>query len=168
MQADVNDAATLTAEGTRLRERIWSRFPVTGRDYARLLSLLDIDASTTISTAAVTLGARSKLLINPGFVAKHCVTDDDLVMLVMHELMHVALGHTRLFDRVTPAHNWAFDCVINAQLCRLHPSPERTALFRRLYPADSAPLALLRPPERWRTRYERWLPGAAGQVHRAL
>ena len=76
---------------------------------------------TTVPTAAVTLGGRSRLLLNPQFVAENCPADHDLVMLVLHELHHVALGHTRLFARLTPAENWAFDCVINAQLCRLYP-----------------------------------------------
>ena len=58
--------------------------------------------------------------------------------------------------------------MINAQLCRLYPEPHHTALFRRCFRADSSPEALLRPPEGWRTAQERWLPGHAGEVHRAL
>lgn len=156
------------SDGAALRERIWSSFPVTARPYANLLGLLDIEASDEIPTAAVTIGSRSRLLINPAFAAEKCRSDEELVMLVLHELMHVALGHTRLFDRATPAKNWAFDCVINAQLCRLYPGPAHTALFRRCYSADSFPSALLRPPAGWRSANERWLPGPAGEVHRAL
>ncbi len=134
----------LTSE--RLRERVFDAFPVTQPAFRRLLALLDVEASETVPTAAVTLGARSRLLINPAFVAARCETDHDLVMLVLHELFHVALGHTRLFPRLTPAQNWAFDCVINAQLCLTYPQPHWTALFRRCYAADVFPEALLRPP----------------------
>jgi len=64
--------------------------------------------------------------------------------------------------------NWAFDCVINAQLCLTYPQPHWTALFRRCYGADVLPEALLRPPAGWGTDQEQWLPGRAGEVHRAL
>jgi hypothetical protein len=151
-----------------LRERIYGAFPVTEPAFRRLLALLDVEASGTVPTAAVTLGARSRLLLNPDFVAARCATDHDLVMLVLHELYHVALGHTRLFPRVTAVQNWAFDCVINAQLSLMYPQPHGTALFRRCYRADALPEALLRPPEGWRTGRERWLPGRPGEVHRAL
>ena len=155
-------------DSAALAARIYSSFPVAQSAFARLLHLLDIEATDSVPTAAVTLGDRSRLLLNPKFVAENCPADHDLVMLVLHELHHVALGHTRLFPRLTPAQNWAFDCVINAQLCRLYPEPHHTALFRRYYRADAMPQALLRPPEGWRTRQVRWLPGRAGDMHRAL
>jgi hypothetical protein len=151
-----------------LRSRIFDAFPVTQPAFMRLLALLDIEATDAVPTAAVTLGGRSVLQINPQFVQRMCSTDHDLVMLVLHELHHVALGHTRLFPRVTRAQNWAFDCVINAQLARLFPQPHWTRLFRACYRADVFPEALLRPPAGWRTNDERWLPGRAGEVHRAL
>ena len=155
-------------DSAALAARIYSSFPVAQPAFARLLHLLDIEATESVPTAAVTLGGRSRLLLNPRFVADKCAADHDLVMLVLHELHHVALGHTRLFSRLTPAQNWAFDCVINAQLCRLYPEPHHTALFRRCYRADVMPDAMLRPPEGWRTTQERWLPGQPGAVHRAL
>ena len=157
------------AESARLRERIYAAFPVTQPAFLKLLGLLDIEATDRVTTAAVTTGLRSRLQINPAFVAANCPCDIDLTMLVLHELYHVVLGHTRLFPRVTLAQNWAFDAVINAQLCQLFPRAHQTALFRRLYPADRFPLAMLRPPEGWRTEQEHWaLTGAAGHVHRAL
>lgn len=154
--------------GRALSERIWSAFPVSQPAFAKLLSLLDIELTDTVPTAAVTLGYTSRLLINPGFVARHCRSDAELVMLVLHELWHVVLGHTRLYDRLTPAQNWAFDAIINAQLCRLYPDPAHTRLFRELYSATELPWALLRPPEGWPGDDARWLPGRAGEVHRTL
>lgn len=155
-------------DSAALAARIYTSFPVAQPAFSRLLQLLEIEATDSVPTAAVTLGDRSRLLLNPGFVAKKCPADHELVMLVLHELHHVALGHTRLFARLTPAQNWAFDCVINAQLCRLYPEPHHTALFRRCYSAAEFPEALLRPPEGWRTTSEKWLPGRAGEVHKAL
>lgn len=158
----------MTAQARALTERIWSAFPVGQPSFAKLLGLLDIEETDSVPTAAVTLGGNSRLLVNPAFAARHCRTDAALVMLVLHELWHVALGHTRLYERLTPAQNWAFDATINAQLCRLFPDPAHTRLFRDLYPADEMPWALLRPPEGWGTSRERWLPGRAGEVHRTL
>ena len=152
----------------RLTERIWSAFPVSQPSFAKLLGLLDIEVSTSVPTAAVTLGYNSRLLINPDFAARHCQSDAALVMLVLHELWHVVLGHTRLYERLTPAQNWAFDAIINGQLSRLYPDPGHTRLFRELYSATALPWALLRPPEGWRTTDVRWLPGRAGEVHRSL
>ena len=36
-------------------------------------------------------------------------TDEALWTLVLHELHHVLLGHTRLYERISPLHNLAFD-----------------------------------------------------------
>ena len=57
---------------------------------------------------------------------------------VLHELYHVLLGHTRMYERPTLAANWAFDCIINAQLCRLYPDVEYTSFFS----AGAAPKGL--------------------------
>jgi len=154
--------------GPALRDRIWNAFPVTQPAFSKLLSLLEIEVTTDVPTAAVTLGLRSRLRINPEFTAAHCASDQALVMLVLHELYHVVLGHTRLYERSTPILNFAFDAVINAQLCLLHPGPEWTRLFRELYGAQDAPWCLLRPPEGWRTPAESWPPGALGALHRKL
>lgn len=161
-------AASPLPDSHTLTERIWAAFPVTEPAFAKLLGLLDIEVTDAVPTAAVTLGYNSRLLINPGFVARHCPSDAALVMLVLHELWHVALGHTRLYARLTPAQNWAFDAIINAQLCRLYPDPAHTRLFRELYSATELPWALLRPPEGWGTARAQWLPGRAGEVHRTL
>jgi predicted metal-dependent peptidase len=54
-----------------------------------------------------------KLLRNPEFVALHAQTPEKLLMLVMHELHHILLGHTTLFPRMTAEQNFVFDAVIN-------------------------------------------------------
>jgi hypothetical protein len=152
-----------------LAARIWSAFPVTQQAFAKLLGLLEIEATTDVPTACVTFGARSRMRINPQFVASHCRNDAELVMLVLHELHHIVLGHTRLFRRATPLDNFAFDAIINAHLCQLFDDFQGASLFRHTYRADVFPDALLRPPEGWRTSDERWaMAGAALTVHKAL
>jgi len=156
-------------ESAALAARVVACVPPGQPAFLKLLGLLEIAASREVGTACVTLGARSRLLLNPDFVKANCRTEEELRSLVMHELFHVLLGHTRLCRKMTPARNWAFDVLINAQLCQLFPDPADTALFRRLYRADRMPEALLRPPPGWRTAAERWpLEGIAGEIHRAV
>ena len=145
-----------------LPDRVWGCVPVTGQAFAALLSLLDIEASEAIPSACVTTGERSRMLLNPRFVETHCRTDEHLSMLVLHELHHVVLGHTRLYPRVTPAQNWAFDCLINAQLCRLFPHPRYTTFFTQFTDAAVGPGRLLAPPQGW----ERHLPDAIAAQRR--
>jgi len=118
----------------------------------KMLSLMDIEESTSVKTACVPIGGRPKIVINPEYVEEHCDTDEKLYMLIQHELHHVLLGHTRLFKRTTMQHNIAFDAIINAMLCRSKPEPEWTALFRESYAPDEFPECLLRPPNNFPKR----------------
>lgn len=130
-----------------LRARIRDLVPAMDYGLEALLRLVEVEETHAVPTAAVPLGGRPRLLVNPDFVAAHCRTDEALWTLVLHELHHVLLGHTRLYERITPLHNLAFDAVINAMLCRRNPAPAWTALFRQLYRPDVFPELLLRPPE---------------------
>ena len=56
----------IIADSRALRERIFDAFPVTQPAFARLLELLDIEATDAVPTAAVTLGVQSRRIINPG------------------------------------------------------------------------------------------------------
>lgn len=149
-----------------LADRIRQCVPLRHPAFGKLLQLLSIEATDTVATAAVTVGARSRMLINPAFVAQRCRTDAHLSMLVMHELYHVLLGHTRMYQRPTLAANWAFDCVINAQLCRLHPDVEFTSFFSSCA-APEGLWSLIGPPAGWPAA-ARYAPGALGDVHRRL
>jgi hypothetical protein len=121
---------------------------VPARSYAMnaLLSLVRIEVSQRVPTAAVSCERRPVLIINPDFVAKHCRSDEHLFLLVMHELHHVLLGHTRLFPRATPAHNLAFDAVINAMLVSRFPQQAYTSFFTGIYGEQTSALRLLAPP----------------------
>ena len=72
--------------------------------------------------------------------------EEKLFALILHELHHILLGHTRLYKRVTPQHNLAFDAIINAMLSRMNPEPSWTALFREYYKPNVFPFYFLRPP----------------------
>ena len=134
---------------SRLEERLVSCLPAASFEMETLCRLAGIVESREIETAAVECRRRPRLLVNPDFVADYCARDEHLFLLVMHELWHVILAHTRLYPRVTLAHNVAFDAVINAGLARQFPGMEYRGFLERLNPADSFPGCLLRPPEGW-------------------
>src|SRR5512133_1253645 len=105
-----------------LVHRVLNAVPAGSFAMNALLSLLRVEVSREVPTAAVSCERRPVLRINPDFARARCRTDEHLFMLVMHELYHVLLGHTRLFPRATPAHNLAFDAVINSLLALQHPA----------------------------------------------
>ena len=134
---------------TAREERLVSCLPGATFEMETLCRLAGVLESTEIETAAVECRKRPRLLVNPEFVAEYCVRDEHLFLLVMHELWHVILAHTRLYPRLTPAHNIAFDAVINAGLARQFSGLEYRGFLERVNPADRFPGCLLRPPEGW-------------------
>lgn len=132
-----------------LEERILDAFPSGNYGLLALLRLLDIVETDEVETAAVECTELPRLRVNPQFVERHANTPEHLLMLVMHELHHVLLGHTRLFPRVTAVDNLLFDAVINALLCRMFPGAEYTSFFSRYYRDDCYPECLLRPAAGW-------------------
>jgi hypothetical protein len=142
-------SSTLRSESEALASRLVSCLAGATFEMETLVRLAGIEASREIPTAAVTCEGRPRLLINPDFVAKHCAREEHLFLLVMHELWHVILAHTRLYPRATPEQNVAFDAVINAGLCVQFPGVEYRGFFESLNPADEFPACLLRPPPGW-------------------
>jgi hypothetical protein len=144
-----------------MAERILDCFPSGTYALHTLLGLLEIVETTEIETAAVECRSEPRMLVNPEFVERHAATPEKLLMLVMHELHHVLLGHTRLFPRVTAVDNLVFDAVINSLLCRMFPAPEHMRFFTDLYDEKAFPACLLRPPKGWS-------PGAKTHLPRGL
>lgn len=132
-------------ETEALTARLLDVLPPHAFELLTFLSLFRVRLSDETETASVTCGDAPELLLNKAFLEVHCRRDEHLLMLVLHELYHVILGHTRLFPRATPLHNLVFDAVINALLCARFPAPEYTSFFTQLYPPDEMPYALLRP-----------------------
>ena len=144
--------ATEGVMGMGLKERVFECIPAGQYALSGLLRLLDVVETDSVATAAVECHAQPRLLINPAWVARHANTPEKLMMLVMHEVHHVLLGHTRRFERLTPADNFIFDAIINALLCRMFPQGAYTALFRDFYREDRFPDCLLRPATGWDPR----------------
>ncbi len=151
-----------------------------------LLTVSTVEWSNATATACVECVDRPRLLLNPAFVAQWCHTPERLATLVLHEMLHIALGHTRLFPRPTLVHNIAFDAIINRTLlaaiqgARVRHSSvhfgydiERyTDLFTDFYTASKAPEFILRPPPGWPLAPDwtasRRMPAALRAIHRDL
>ncbi len=168
---------TVPRAGAALADRVLDCFPSGAYALSGLLRLMDIVEDGSVPTAAVECRVQPRLRINPGFVAAHAATPERLLMLVMHELHHVLLGHTTLFPTPTPAHNFVFDAVINGVISRMFPAPEYTSLLTGYYDAKSFPKCLLRPPPGWPGRpqiaggiltLEEPLRSRARDIHAAL
>jgi hypothetical protein len=109
-----------------------------------------------------------RLLLNRQFVAEHCRADGDLFLLILHELHHVILGHTRLFKRITPIDNIVFDAVINAMLARSVGRTVGVGLFTQFYDYGQFPARLLRPPPGWPGPFEPALVSLPEREARAI
>jgi hypothetical protein len=173
---------TIKLPASPLTEIILDAFPSGSYALAGLLRLMDIVETDRVPTAAVECRVQPRMLINPVFVQEHAQTPEKLMMLVMHELHHVLLGHTTLFPRNTRVQNFVFDAVINGIVCRMFSRAEYTAFFSDYYSAERFPECLLRPPPRWPAASSKdsinYLPALAGmdkaqssriiEVHAAL
>ncbi len=154
---------TASRDADALVRRVLDAVPARSHALGALLALFRVEASEDVPTACVTCERRPTLRVNPRFVEEHCRTDEHLFLLVMHALHHVLLGHTRLFPRATPAHNVAFDAVINALLCARFPEEAYTSFFTGQYGATKGALRLLAPPGRPPVR-----PARLAALHEAL
>ena len=152
-----------------ISDRILDAFPSGSYALTGLLRLLDIVETDQVKTAAVECRAQPRLLINPQFVDEHAATSEKLLMLTLHELHHVLLGHTTLFPRTDEVQNFVFDAVINGIVCRMFPKAEYTAFFTDYYQADRFPECLLRPPPGWPDTPNQPAPALAllTEAHRA-
>lgn len=137
-----------------LRGRILNVLSAASYQMDQFLSLVDLVLSESTQTAAMEIGPQPILHLNEKFVKKYCRRDEHLMLLVMHELYHLILGHTRLFSRATRAHNIVFDAVINAQLCQQFRDGVYVEFFQKLNPAGQFPGRILRPPKGWPHRLD--------------
>ena len=143
---------------TALSDSILDCFPSGSYALSALLRLMDVVESDQVQTAAVECRIQPRLLINPEFVKHHAETPERLLMLVMHELHHVLLGHTTLFPTVTKVQNFVFDCVINALISRMFPQAEHTSFLTNYYAEDRFPECLMRPTTSWKGGAVKRLP----------
>src|SRR5690606_21424408 len=119
-----------------------------------LLRVSSVGWRGEIGNAYVECLERPRILLNPLFVERWCHTPERLAALVLHELAHVSMGHTRLFPRPSVAQNVACDAVINRELLNVVElgggnAPLLGEFFEDYYSPDESPWFLLRPPPGW-------------------
>lgn len=107
--------------------------------------MFEVVETEEVQTATVTGRAVPVLKINPRFVAEHCPTPQSLAALLMHEALHVVLGHASRGGRTPPLDDVVEDAIINSILCRMRPEPEWTSLFTGLYSEADPVECFLRP-----------------------
>ena len=157
-----------TPEAAAIRERIFNVLPAASYQMEKLFGLFDIEFSEVTQTACVECRATPRLLLNKTFLDEYCQDDGDLFLLILHELYHVILGHTRLFPRVRPIDNIVFDAVINSMLCRTVGRTVGTRLFTRINSYDSLPERLLRPPPGWPDDFQSAIAGLPPEEQRII
>jgi hypothetical protein len=157
-----------TPESAAIRARIFNVIPAASYQMEKLFCLFDIEFSDETETACVECRTTPRLLLNTGFVAEYCKDDGDLFLLILHELYHLILGHTRLFPRITPLDNIVFDAVINSILCRTVGRTVGTNLFTQVNGYDSPSERLLRPPPGWPDRFPASLRGLPPREKRVI
>jgi len=144
-----------------MRARILNVLPAATYQMDRFLQLVDVVVSDRSATACVETGPQPRMHLNAEFVKKYCQRDEHLLMLILHEIYHIILGHSRLFPRLTEAHNIVFDAVINSMLCHQFREPQYFGFFQHLNKWDRFPSRILRPPPGWPTRSHTFPPSAS-------
>lgn len=109
-----------------------------------VLKILGHRFTEEVPTLAVTLTDPPELLINPGFIGKHCKSEAQLKAALFHEFLHVLLGHTIRFKELSEVQNTALDAVINAIIYR-QCGPDYSSLFAEYYADQTGIAKLLRP-----------------------
>ena len=109
-----------------------------------VLSLCSIHFTSDVPTLSVSLGKKSTLSVNLDFIQANCRTVEHVKSLLIHEFLHILLGHTLQLRELTQAVNIALDAVINAIIHRKF-GHTYSSLMSEYYGSQSGLLALLRP-----------------------
>lgn len=109
-----------------------------------VLSICRVDFTGEVETLSVSLGSPSVLRVNLGFLRRHCETEKHVKAVLIHEFLHILLGHTLKFQRMTPALNVALDAVINAIIHRKL-GADYSSMMASYYREAEGMLQLLRP-----------------------
>ena len=109
-----------------------------------VLKILDVQFTDSVPTLAVTRQSKPRMLVNLQFLSDHCQDDYKVKAVIIHEFLHVLLGHTEGTKPMTPARHLALDAVINAIIHRQY-GCEYSSMMSTYY-ADVTDLSkLLRP-----------------------
>lgn len=108
-----------------------------------LLEISTIEFTDAVDTMAVSLKAHPTLYINKSFCNKHLHSEMDVKTVLLHEFLHVILGHTNQYTSSNPLLNIATDAIINAIIHRQY-GYTFSSFFDRFYTQNDIG-QLLRP-----------------------
>ncbi|MCB8933059.1 MAG: hypothetical protein M9921_14465 [Fimbriimonadaceae bacterium] len=128
-----------------------------------VLKILRIRFTEEVPTLAVTLEERPRLLVNLGFLASNCASDEHVKACVVHEFLHVVLGHTERFRHMDTGQNVALDAVINAIIHRTM-GVRYSGFFLKFYGKEKGVFRMLRPANSAERRGRRREPSRFEQV----
>lgn len=128
-------------------EKISDAFPAQSYEISGVMRLLEIAESRAVPTACIQSQLSPRILVNPDFVRKYAPTPERQVALLLHEILHLLLGHQS--KPVTKLDNFIFDAVINSMITRSTASPAYWSLFTSVYSDRRFPECLLRPPSNY-------------------
>lgn len=97
-----------------------------------LFEITHIEFTEKVQTMAVSLKNKPTLFINASFCNNHLETENDVKSVLLHEFLHVILGHTAKYKLNTPLLNIATDAIINAIIHR-HYGNAYSNFFNRFY-----------------------------------
>ncbi|OLY90722.1 Predicted metal-dependent peptidase [Cnuella takakiae] len=120
-----------------------------------LFRITDILFTEAVPTLAVSLSAKPVLQINLAFLCQHAQTEAEVKAVLLHEFLHVLLGHTEKFSYNTPLLNIALDAIINAIIHRTC-GPQWSGFFARLYPWKGMSKLLRPAPDEFLWSREYW------------
>ncbi len=109
-----------------------------------VLKILNVEYTNSVPTLAVTCEDKPKLLVNLGFISKHCKRESHVKAVLCHEFLHVLLRHTEQRKQLTHARHLAFDAVINAIIHREH-GEAYSSMMSKYYADVKGLQKLLRP-----------------------
>ena len=109
-----------------------------------LLKILTLEASTEIPSAAVTRTEHPRLLVNLSFINAHCQSDDEVKAVLLHECLHVLLGHCIEDKALTYQRHIALDALINSLIHR-QLGPRYSGFMSRFYRDAPGIACWLRP-----------------------
>jgi len=129
-------------------EELFDAFPARSYEISGLMRLIDIVEDERIPTAQIESRDAPRIRVNPQFLERYAPTPERRVALILHELLHLLLGHQ--LKPLTLLENFVFDAVINAMITRMTESPAYWSLFTAFYRSNRFPECLLRPPTGYR------------------
>lgn len=136
-----------TESQKQIISRIYSVVPKNTIWMDELLKINSISFSDKIRGARIYVEEK-RMTLNENFINEYCQSDEHLLMLILHELYHIIMGHKLILAPINSLliDNTIKDSIINAHLCKTFKEEKYVSFFEETYPhPGSFPECILRP-----------------------